>query len=191
MTAVETWRPVVDLEGIFEVSDWGQLRSVDRLVVRSNGRSFQLRGRVLKLFPDVSGYLGTTVRVDGQPIRLCAHVEVAAAFIGPRPEGLVVRHLDGDPQRNDLQNLAYGTPSESIMGIIRRGNHRHFSAVRCKWGHLLAGANVTPLSQTRPRTRMCLSCNRATSALRPQGKTRKSPEFLPLADQFYSELTAA
>jgi hypothetical protein len=41
------------------------------------------------------------------------HSVVLEAFVGPRPEGLVGRHLDGDPSNNKLSNLRWGTAEEN------------------------------------------------------------------------------
>lgn len=43
------------------------------------------------------------------------HWLVAEAFLGIRPEGLVIRHLDGDGNNNRVENLSYGTPSQNFQ----------------------------------------------------------------------------
>lgn len=50
------------------------------------------------------------------------HIEVLYAFSGPRPDGLVVRHLDGDSVNNNLSNLKYGTPLENSADMVMHGN---------------------------------------------------------------------
>lgn len=49
------------------------------------------------------------------------HQLVALTFLGPRPKGQEVRHLDGDPLNNAVTNLAYGTRSENILDVMRIG----------------------------------------------------------------------
>lgn len=51
------------------------------------------------------------------------HQLVLEAFIGPRPEGMVTLHRDGDPKNNQLRNLRYGTQSENMRDAIRHGTH--------------------------------------------------------------------
>lgn len=54
---VEQWKPVVGLEGWYEVSDLGRVRSVDRLVEYSDGRKPRLwPSVVLRQQPDKDGY---------------------------------------------------------------------------------------------------------------------------------------
>lgn len=49
------------------------------------------------------------------------HVLVAEAFIGPRPFGMVTRHLDGDNFNNRKSNLAWGTHQENSDDMRRHG----------------------------------------------------------------------
>jgi NUMOD4 motif len=51
----EQWRPVVGFEGLFEVSNTEQIRSVPRVIVRRNGVLYTVRGRVLRTFPAGAG----------------------------------------------------------------------------------------------------------------------------------------
>jgi hypothetical protein len=48
-------------------------------------------------------------------------VAVAAVIHGPRPRGLVVRHLDDNPENSYASNIAYGTQAENIADSIRNG----------------------------------------------------------------------
>lgn len=49
------------------------------------------------------------------------HTLVARTFLGPRPPGQDVRHLDGNPCNNRVDNLAYGTRTENILDVYRIG----------------------------------------------------------------------
>ena len=46
---------------------------------------------------------------------------VADAHLGPRPPGMVLRHLDGDPTNNEPANLAYGTIAANMADRARHG----------------------------------------------------------------------
>lgn len=61
----------------------------------------------------------------GYQRHLTVHRLVALAHLGPRPDGMQVRHLDGDNQNNHPSNLAYGTAQENIDD---RGRHRGHAA---------------------------------------------------------------
>ncbi len=49
------------------------------------------------------------------------NVLVLECFVGPRPPGMVCRHLNGDSRDNRLENLAWGTPKENTMDMFRHG----------------------------------------------------------------------
>jgi hypothetical protein len=49
------------------------------------------------------------------------HVLMAEAFIGPRPEGQIVRHLDDNPDNNHISNIVYGTYSDNLRDARSNG----------------------------------------------------------------------
>ena len=53
--------------------------------------------------------------------RWYVHRLVLEAFVGPRPEGMACRHLDGDRANNRVENLAWGTYSENERDKLRHG----------------------------------------------------------------------
>lgn len=79
------------------------------------------------------GYLDVAlIRSSGEKANKPVHVLVATAFLGPRPPGLVVRHLDGSKSNNAATNLAYGTVIENMAdarrhGAMVRGERSHLS----------------------------------------------------------------
>jgi len=97
---VEEWRPVVGYEGFYEVSDWGRVRSLPRILASQfNGEQY---GRV-RLFDDKGGK------------RRSIHSLVAEAFIGPRPSSLhEINHKNGKPADNRANNLEYMTKLENM-----------------------------------------------------------------------------
>lgn len=49
------------------------------------------------------------------------HILVLTTFVGPCPDGMVCRHLDGNPSNNHVSNLAWGTPLENSADRITHG----------------------------------------------------------------------
>ena len=66
-----------------------------------------------------SGHVSVVLEHGGQgkPV----HQLVMLAFVGPAPEGMEVRHLNGNPTDNRLINLKYGTRRENILDYIYQG----------------------------------------------------------------------
>lgn len=70
------------------------------------------------------GYHALSLRnAHGELKRVYVHHIIARLFHGPRPEGLELRHLDGDPTNNDFENLAYGTRAENAADKARHGTN--------------------------------------------------------------------
>lgn len=125
----EVWKPVVGFEGAYEVSDQGRVRSLDRVVEAQNRwgstTRYVKRGRVLRPLTNHArgGYRYANLRVDGQQSLRRVSVLVAAAFLGPRPEGQQVRHKNGVASDDRLSNLVYGTPAENAADKLLHGTH--------------------------------------------------------------------
>lgn len=77
----------------------------------------------VKTYQHADGYLLTSVYCGGKSRNYSLHQLVADAFLGPRPEGMEVRHLDGNPSHNAPGNLAYGTPKENAKDKYRHGTN--------------------------------------------------------------------
>lgn len=130
----EEWRAVALWPG-YEVSNRGRVRSVDRNVAFKDGKVARYRGRILRLWIDRKGY---PVASLGARAHKKVHVLVAESFIGSRPDGLVVNHIDGIKTNNTPENLEYITGQENIrhanrMGLARhpRGEHNGRSKLTC------------------------------------------------------------
>lgn len=122
MRTEEIWKDIPGYEGKYQVSDWGNVRSLDRIGYRhKDGKAFKvtLKGRVLRPGPTKSGHLYVMLgrKTHGIPV----HQLVAKTFIGPRPKGSDVRHLNGNPADNRLENLAYGSRTENILDVYKDG----------------------------------------------------------------------
>ena len=113
MTAIENWLPVVGFEGLYEVSDLGNVRSLDRAVSRGTSRSgVQMRrGAPLSAHTTRKGYLRVELSKNGVKSKHHVHVLVLEAFVSPRPAGHDGAHDDGNSINNSLSNLKWKTPA--------------------------------------------------------------------------------
>lgn len=110
----EVWKPVVGHEGYYEVSSLGRVRSLPRQV-RSR-RAYLKPGRAKKPTPSgASGYLTLRMYKDGKATTKYVHQMVAEAFIGPRPGGFDIDHIDGDRTNNQRENLEFVTRAENLL----------------------------------------------------------------------------
>ena len=101
----EIWKSVPGYEGLYEVSNTGRVRSVDRYVVDSLGNRRFYKGKVLSPGKDRCGYLFLVL----QGRRFSIHRLVAQAFI-PNPDNLPqVNHRDENPSNDNVDNLEWCT----------------------------------------------------------------------------------
>ena len=131
----ERWLPIPGYEGRYDVSDLGRVRSwypYHNTPVP----------RILKAHPAGGKYLAVGLHVGESQATRPIHKLVMLAFVGPRPEGLQVRHIDGDQLRNHLDNLTYGTQSENMQDRLRHGTDRNASKTHCPQNHAYDEANT-------------------------------------------------
>jgi hypothetical protein len=112
----EEWRPVIGYEGLYEVSNWGRIRSLARTIPHKHpGHTSIVPGRLRVLVLKKEGYFGLTLTDrNGRKVNGLVHQLVAAAWIGPKPPGFQVDHIDGDKRNNMSRNLRYLTPKEQM-----------------------------------------------------------------------------
>src|SRR5690348_870301 len=107
----ERWLPIPGFGG-YEVSDFGRVRSWRPC----RGEPLP---RVRRLHTaKAGGYATLGMQHDGHETTEYVHHLVLLAFVGPRPQGQEIRHLDGDPGNNRLSNLAYGSTSENAYDRV-------------------------------------------------------------------------
>ncbi|MCC2030629.1 NUMOD4 motif-containing HNH endonuclease [Microbacterium allomyrinae] len=178
MTA-EEWRAVVGYEGVYEVSDHGRVRSLNRLDSRGRRR----RGQMLRPATHKEGYRHVSLRRDGVAKTRKVHLLVLAAFVGPRPIGLVGCHRDGDPGNNEVRNLRWDTQRSNVLDSVKHGTHHMSRRDACGNGHRLAPFNVQP-KKFRDGYRVCWACNLAQTWARDHREAFDQS----LADHYYSLL---
>lgn len=116
----EIWKAIPGFEGLYEASDLGRIRSLDRLVMRADGRTRQHRGKVLKQTP-MSGYLMVSLSVSAVRTVDLVHRLVASAFCR-KPEGCeVINHLDADKSNNVPTNLEWTTSKQNTAHAVGLG----------------------------------------------------------------------
>jgi len=119
----EIWRDIFGYVGYYQVSDWGMVRSLDRVVPRKNGTMMKLKGRILRFNLNNGGYRMVVLSKNRVQTIVAVHQFVAVAFIGPCPEGQQVRHGPNGQWDNSVYNLCYGTPRANQLDRVRDGTH--------------------------------------------------------------------
>ena len=121
----EVWRAVPGWEGLYEVSNLGRARSLNRPGRPGVGHQPR-KGRVMKstsVGPSRSSdhYQVIWLKSNGKRKQCFLHRLVLEAFVGSAPEGWCCNHKDGDKENNALSNLEWCTPLENILHARRTG----------------------------------------------------------------------
>lgn len=100
---VEVWKPIMGYEGLYEVSNLGRVRSLDRYAPHRIKGCYQfIKGDIRKTKYNNSGYEMISLFKDGKEKTMLVHRLVAQAFI-PNPENLPeVNHKDEDKTNNKV-----------------------------------------------------------------------------------------
>lgn len=125
----EEWRDVVGFEGLYQVSNLGQVLSLPR-VVGSGKYARKTKSRIRKQSIETGYAMVELYRSDGTKKMCLVHRLVAEAFI-PNPDGKpTVNHIDGNKLNNHVQNLEWATQGENNEHALRTGL-KYAKPVRC------------------------------------------------------------
>lgn len=115
--SIEEWRTIPEWP-LYEVSNFGRIRSYH---TRRNAKKGSVN--ILKLRQNRFGYYWIGLIRPGLRRQKCIFVHrlVAITFIGPKPVGFQIDHVDGIKSNNRVDNLKYVTQSENILRSFRLG----------------------------------------------------------------------
>lgn len=140
---MEIWKDVVGHEGLYQVSNTGNVRSLNY-----GGHGY---AKVLIPKQNNRGRLWMELRNNGKKRYALVHRLVAEAFI-PNPQELPqINHIDENPQNNDVSNLEWCTQSYNIRHSRQRysdGNKKSWESGRRK--HKSVRENVNRTTRKEP-----------------------------------------
>jgi hypothetical protein len=167
----EQWRPVVGYEDSYEVSDLGNVRSLDRIDMRGRVR----RGKVLAPRKTSRGRFSVALYRNRVRADVQVHHLVLETFVGPRPEGLEGCHWNDDPTDNRLSNLRWDTRSANAADSVRNGTHAMARRTRCPNGHPYTPGNT----YIKPSgSRSCRECQRAYREANYETRLMKNRDYM-------------
>lgn len=103
----EIWKDIPGYEGLYQASNFGRIRSLDKEVKHFKGGTAVKKGKVLKLQKRSQyGYTKyyVSLKKDKYEFKIVARL-VWAAFNGPIPKGKQINHIDENPLNNCIDNL--------------------------------------------------------------------------------------
>jgi len=102
----EIWKDIPDYKGFYQVSNLGNVKSLNRSIIRSNGVVQSFKGKLMSKCSD-GRYLYVTLYKVGKIKNYKIHKLVAIAFLNHKPCGykFVIDHKDHNPKNNRLNNI--------------------------------------------------------------------------------------
>ena len=182
----EKWVQIEGFEGYYEVSDMGNVRSMERIVPRLRfGKVEQIRRKSIPIFQrrNYKGYHDLILSKESKRTTLLVHRLVAAAFCpGPRQDQ--VNHKNSIRHDNRAENLEWCTGKENVAHAIENDPK--------KWGRkavyaLKDGVPVHYFESARAAAREGFHAGNISAALTGKLRTTGGYEWV-LAAEFCKDL---
>lgn len=124
---IEMWKAVPGYEGFYEVSSWGRIRSVDKVIIRRRvNRRQSIKGKLLNPNKNDKGYNRIRLQAEGQRSKTFRMARLVALLFVPNPDNLPeVNHDDLNKDNDHYKNLSWSTRMDNMRHafenrVIRR-----------------------------------------------------------------------
>jgi hypothetical protein len=120
----EIWKSIKSYNGLYEISSFGRVRSLDRVIEQRN--RFKIvkhvyRGRLIIPRIPQNRYPYVHLSKAGKRLSITIHRLVANAFLKKKKGRNEVNHIDGNKTNNNVENLEWVTSSENKMHCFLNG----------------------------------------------------------------------
>jgi len=109
----EIWLPIVGYEGLYSVSNLGNIKRVERIKFTKNGRMWKLKERPCVIWDNSHGYMTASLHKESVTKTKTVHRIVAIAFLSNEENKKCVNHKNEIRNDNRVDNLEWCTYSEN------------------------------------------------------------------------------
>lgn len=104
---MEVWKEVKGYEGLYEISTFGRIKSMERIKLNQGKHPFIQKERILKQCKNGNGYLNVSLNKNSNEYKIETHKLMAYNFLNHEPQKhkLVIDHIDNIRENNKLDNL--------------------------------------------------------------------------------------
>src|SRR5699024_1219013 len=142
---IEIWKDIPDYEEYYQVSNMGRVRSKDRYIyLKQNGDNILKKGRILKTNKVSFDYLQVSLYKDKKRRSFYVSNLVMLAFVGEKPKGYEVNHINENKDDNRLDNLEYLTSKE---------NNNYGTRIKRSKSKMINGKKSKPVKATHLETK--------------------------------------
>lgn len=117
----EIWKDIEGYEGLYQVSNYGRVKSFDQFINQKNNSKALRKGRILKQSKNKDGYLRLRLVKNKKGKTFFVHRLVAKTFISNPRKLNEVNHKDGNKENNNADNLEWCNRSENISHAYKLG----------------------------------------------------------------------
>jgi oligoribonuclease NrnB/cAMP/cGMP phosphodiesterase (DHH superfamily) len=183
----QQWKPVIGYEGIYEVSNQGSVRSIDRVVTEINTNKIKnINGKELSIVTSNRGYSVVNLFKNNKGVLKNVHQLVAEAFI-PNPDNKVtVNHKDSNRLNNHVTNLEWNTYAENNDHAIENGDRGYPVIQRSKDGKYITTFDSIRIAEKETGisnqniSSVCKGKRESAGGFKWEYTTRKeTPQFIP------------
>lgn len=128
----EIWKDIKDYAGLYQVSNFGRVKSLGSIVKCRNGGLRKVKGRILKHALDRDGYCIVILYKDTKPVCKKIHRLVTEAFLDNPNNYPQVNHINCIKTDNNVSNLEWCTISENSKHAHKSGrfdNIKHLKGI--------------------------------------------------------------
>jgi hypothetical protein len=124
---MEIFKDIPNYEGLYQVSDLGNVKSLKRKVLYMGSRSRVIKEKILKNITTNNDYSRVFLCKKGVVKTVSVHQLVAITFLGHKPNGykLVCDHIDNDKFNNRLDNLQIISARENTSKDKKGGSSKY------------------------------------------------------------------
>lgn len=132
----EIWKDVTGYEGAYQVSNFGNVRSLDRIIKTSSGKEYFEKGVTKSQRLNADGYPRVTLSKHSKKTNHRVYRLVAIEFI-PNPHNKPqINHINGIKTDNRVENLEWCTIQENIKHSNETGLAKVASGENHIWATL-------------------------------------------------------
>ncbi len=120
----EIWKDIEGYEGYYQVSNLGNIRSLDRTIKRSDGVIHMRKGKAMAKRISTDGYVIAKLSMNGRSKSVGVHILVARHFI-PNPNNYSeINHKDCNRKNNFVDNLEWCTHQQNVRYSAVLGHYK-------------------------------------------------------------------
>lgn len=120
----EEWRDISGFEGLYQVSNLGNVKSLNRVIIAKDGKKHFLTGQIIKSDKCGLKYCQLNLFKNSKRKKALVHRLVAIALIDNPENKRCVNHIDSNGKNNNILNLEWLTHKENTAHGIIFGNIR-------------------------------------------------------------------